>query len=97
MPASSQETLPNEALINEHWEKEISRRFGFHPATPDVVETYREIRQGFQALAQSVARKVPESREKSLFLTSLQEAQMWAIAAVATNLTPLGEEGSGAR
>jgi hypothetical protein len=76
---------------------EIERRFGFHPATPEVVETYRAIRAAFKALAVEVSGLTPQSREASLFLTSLQEAQMWAIASVATNLTPVGAEGSGAR
>lgn len=77
--------------------EEIERRFGFHPATPEVVGTYAEIRKNFISLAAKVTYMTPRGREQAMFLTALQEAQMWAIASVATNLTPLGQEGTGAR
>lgn len=76
---------------------EIERRFGFHPATPDVVPTYQAIRSAFRDLAAGILESTPGGREQDHALTALQEAQMWAIAAVATNLTPLGEEGTGYR
>jgi hypothetical protein len=71
---------------------EIERRLGFHPGTEQTAPLYEANR----ALAKSVAtawdQNLPDSREKSLALTSLQEALMWANAAVACNLAPLGEE-----
>jgi hypothetical protein len=78
-------------------EDEIIRRLGFHPATPEVVETYAQLRQAAIDYALKVNELCPESREKSLALTSLQETSMWAIGSVATNLTPVGGEGTGAR
>lgn len=77
--------------------EEIKRRFGFHPATPEVVQTYETIRNRFISLAADITALTPGSREQSLFLTALQEAQMWAIASIATNFTPLEQEGTGAR
>lgn len=76
---------------------EIRRRFGFHPATDEVKSTYEQLRGAAMQYAYVVNELCPESREKSLALTSLQEASMWAICSVATNLTPLGDEGTGAR
>lgn len=78
-------------------QKEVERRFGFHPATPEVVPAYQAIREAFIDLAVFVGSVTPVSREQSLAMTALQEAQMWTIASIATNLTPVGEEGTGAR
>lgn len=86
-----------EAVVSERDTAEIERRFGFHPTTPEVVATYRAIRDEFIGTAKRISALTPDSREKSLFLTALQEAKMWAMGSVATNLTPLGVEGSGAR
>lgn len=62
---------------------EIQRRLGFHPSTPATVPQF-EINR---ALAINIANywdeAIPDGREKSLALTALQEALMWANAAVA--------------
>lgn len=62
---------------------EIERRLGYHPATPDTVPQFEENRVNFIVLANDLDRRLPDGREKALALTALQEALMWANAAVA--------------
>lgn len=76
---------------------DISNSFGFHPGTQDVTALYKEIRNAFESVAQFINQSCPDSRELSLAITNLEQAQMWAIKSVAVNMTPLGEEGTGWR
>jgi hypothetical protein len=71
---------------------ELENRFGFHPANDDVKAKYQEIRAKFLRLAMDVNSLCPESREKALALTALQEAQMWTIGSIAIHETPLIRE-----
>lgn len=64
---------------------EIQRRLGFHPATPVTVPIFEANRHGAIGLALDWDERLPDSREKSLALTALQEALMWANAATACN------------
>lgn len=66
-------------------EQEITRRLGYHPATPTTVPKFEANRYHAIWLAKFWDGALPESREKSLALTALQEALMWANAAVACN------------
>lgn len=66
---------------------EVGTRFAYHPAdTDDRVRAHEEIRARFMTLALLMNRLLPPSREASLSLTALQEAAMWANAAVAIHL-----------
>jgi len=73
-------------------DKEIHNRFAFHARTDITGPMHREIRIKSESLAQHYTKVLPDSREKSLALTALQEAQMWANAAVAIHLAPAIEE-----
>lgn len=64
---------------------EINRRLGFHPATIDTVPLFESNRSDFINLASDLDKRLPDGREKSLAFTALQEALMWANAAVACN------------
>jgi hypothetical protein len=56
--------------------QEVERRFTYR--TPDATRTIQhEAINGWNDI-------LPEGREKSLALTALQEARMWANAAIAT-------------
>lgn len=72
--------------------EEIKKRFGFHPATDETRGLHQGVRQNFIDLAERLAEMLPESREKSLAFTALQEAAMWSNAAVACNLAPQVDE-----
>ncbi len=62
---------------------DLKNRFTHHAPTPDQIELYREIRDYAHGLASLVNRHCPESREKSLAVTHIEEAVMWANASIA--------------
>lgn len=68
----------------------INNDFGYHPATPQTGPMHDEVRARFKELAHWLTHFTPAGREQLLMLTALQEAQMWANAAIACNLAPLG-------
>jgi hypothetical protein len=67
---------------------EIVKRLGYHPGTPTTIPAFEDNRHRFIELALHMDETLPDSREKSLCMTSLQEALMWANAAVAIHLSP---------
>ena len=67
----------------------LDNDFGYHPATPETGPMHDEVRERFKALVHWLADFTPPSREQSLMFTALQEAQMWANAAIAVNKAPL--------
>jgi hypothetical protein len=62
---------------------ELHTRFTYHPPKGDQPVRYERIRAHGKALAELVDEECPESREKSLALTHIEEAVMWANAAIA--------------
>jgi hypothetical protein len=63
----------------------LTHNFTYHPPIKDQVERYAELRQVGRRLALSVNELCPDSREKSLAITKLEEAIMWANASIARN------------
>lgn len=64
-------------------ENEIDIRFKYHKPTEGQPEKYQRIRSLAKEFAELVQDECPESREKSLAMTKLEESVMWANAAVA--------------
>lgn len=64
---------------------DIINRFTYHPAKEDQVPRYVLLRSHAFDLAQTINTSCPDSREKSLALTALEESVMWAISAIARN------------
>lgn len=62
---------------------DIEEVFGFHPATEITGPIHNELRQLCKELAYQLQNHLPESREKSLALTKLQEVMMFSNAAIA--------------
>lgn len=62
---------------------EINRRLGYHAATDETVPQFESNRAHAINLALYWDDHLPDGREKSLALTAIQEALMWANAAVA--------------
>lgn len=62
---------------------DIDNTFRYHAPTPDQVDRYQEIREAAKVFARVVDRCTPASREKSLALTHLQTAVMFANASIA--------------
>lgn len=65
--------------------RDLERRFTYHPPQEDQPVRYTEIRDRAKALAFKIVELTPYSREQSLALTKLEEAVMWANAAIARN------------
>lgn len=68
--------MTNEQIINN---------FTYHKPIGTQPERYDSLRAEARTLAFKIQTHCPESREKSLALTKLEEAIMWANAAIARN------------
>jgi hypothetical protein len=73
---------------------ELKNNYTYHaPRSDSEVNLYKSIRlYGFE-LANYINENCPDSREKSLALTKLEEAVMWANASIARNNKPITKEG----
>ena len=64
--------------------RELDIRFTYHPPRNEAqLRLYEELREKVRQLASFVVRNRPNSREQSLAVTKLEEAVMWANAAIA--------------
>lgn len=63
----------------------IKSNFTFHAPKPGQPEKYTVIRDTAFGLATLINDNCPDSREKSLALTKLEECVMWANASIARN------------
>lgn len=61
----------------------IDRNFAYHPPRAGAVDKFASIREHAKYLARVIDSAAPDSREKSLALTKLEESVMWANAAIA--------------
>lgn len=68
---------------------ELHRRLGYHPATERTIPHYEDSRARVLELACHWDETLPPGRELAEAQTCLQDALMWANAAVACNLSPL--------
>lgn len=64
---------------------QIENNFKYHKADETKGKMHDEIRSALKEVANKVDEICPNSREKSLALTKLEEAMMWANAAIARN------------
>ena len=62
---------------------DLETRFTYHPPSEAKVITHMMIRKHGQSFAEFINEEVPDSREKSLAITKIEEAVMWANAALA--------------
>lgn len=71
--------------MSPEMEKRLDNAFTYHPPKDDQAQRYTTLRNSAKLLAHEIATLAPESREQSLALTKLEEAIMWANAAIARN------------
>lgn len=55
------------------------------PVSDEVVGDFEAIREDAKKLGAQIISLCPESRERSLALTNLEQTVMWAVAAIARN------------
>lgn len=65
--------------------KTIENNFKYHEADETQNMKYEDIRSAAKNLAYIINDICPESRERSLALTNLEQATMWANASIARN------------
>ena len=63
--------------------EDLANRFTYHPPRDGQPEKYQAIRTDAHGLATLINQQAPEGREKSLAITHLEQAVMWANAAIA--------------
>ena len=68
-------------------EAQIRNTFNYHAPTERKVKTFEDVRAAMTETAVSVAAVCPDSRERSMFLTLMQQAQMMANAASPSTAT----------
>jgi hypothetical protein len=61
----------------------IENDFTYHAPTGDKAERHQWVRESGKSLAKIIAQNCPPGREQSLALTKVEEAVMWANAAIA--------------
>ncbi len=64
---------------------EIESAFIYHAPNDEQGAHYRDLRETAKFFALNIQERCPESREKSLAITKLREALMWANASIAVN------------
>ncbi len=70
--------------------EQIENIFSYHKPFGDQQTKYEKLRGDAKALAKAINELCPESREKSLAITNLQQTIMWANASIAINEKPPG-------
>jgi len=69
--------------------KDLENRFSYHAPTTFKVGLHGVVREKLLLLAEELSEFLPDGREKSLFITKLEEAMFWANAAIArTEMLP---------
>ena len=63
--------------------KEIDNRFAYHPPRGDQAEKYVKIREAGKRMAKLINKNCLDTREKSLAITKIEEAIMWANTSIA--------------
>lgn len=65
--------------------QQIENNFSYHSPKFGQPQLYEQIRDSAKELAYLINNVVPDSREKSLAMTKLEETVMWANAGIARN------------
>jgi len=72
-----------EKILQRDNRVEIEKRFKLHVLLGDQIDIMTDIRHRIKDAAILIDAECPDSREKSLALTKLEEALMWSTTAIA--------------
>lgn len=65
--------------------QDLKKRFTYHAPKENQPQKYENIRKNALGFAELIDAMCPDSREKSLAITALEEVVMWANASIARN------------
>lgn len=71
--------------LNQTVEAGIQRPYAYHKPSDDGLSKITQIRKAFSNIDALIKDLAPQSREKSIAITELETAAMWAIKAVVLN------------
>lgn len=71
--------------MTKDFNEQIENNFRYHSPNTLQIEKYKAIRDHAKVLAIFLDSICPDSREKSLSLTNLEQSVMWANASIARN------------
>lgn len=72
--------------------QELDQRFNYHvPGQQSIQQAHETVRQAMKTAASVVCDLVPPGRERSLAITELESAMMWANAGIARHQQQAGE------
>lgn len=76
---------------------DLDNIYRYHEPFGDQVTRYTVVREMAKALAEYIQDACPDSRERALAMTNLEQAVMWANASIARNEVPppMTEDGLG--
>ena len=63
----------------------MKKTYAYHKPSPDGLNTITGLRKAFSSVHNLIENIAPESRERSIAITHLETAAMWAIKAVVFN------------
>lgn len=72
-------------MDNTNHHDRIERDFTYHAPTDDAIRNMQDMRIMARQLAHLIDSTVPESREKALALTNLEQVVMWANSGIVRN------------
>lgn len=64
---------------------DLENSFTYHPPQEGQPERYQEMRDAGRDLAEMIVGECPNSRERDIAIGKVEEAVMWANAAIARN------------
>lgn len=77
--------MTDETSLSEDERLYLDRAFTYHPPTENQPALYQQIRAEARELAALIMLVAPHCRERAVALTNLEQAVMWANAAIARN------------
>lgn len=72
-------------MARELTDDAVHDRISYHPPSADGSNRHVRLAVDFESLMRTIDDVCPSGREKALAFTKLEEAKMWASAAVARN------------
>lgn len=72
-------------ILTAAQEKDLERRYTYHPPTGDQGARHKAIKEAAREFAALVMVSTPGSQEQFFALSKIDEAMMWASAAIARN------------